>query len=329
MDRPFVYVCGQTTNNVDDENIGGIMIFDISNPIQPELIAEFNTTYIHDIEVVDRGEGLIVLYGCAIYDGDLYVINVSDPRNTPNLNNQVISVTETIASPHNTAQTEDGSYLYITHEEFSFPVTIWDSSDLTNLVQVSNFSVNAEEGTSPHNAMVKGYELWMSYYSEGVLVYDITNPITPALLGQKDTSTYTSGFHGVWGIFPYTNTDNVAYASDIETGLWILNLVGNQTITPSPSPSSVNVQVSVSVSPSVSFNSTIGTATNATSPGNTEGGNDTFMWVGIGLGVTVAIIVIVLIALVAAYFIYKKRVASQTTSSKTDFDRVDDGDDLF
>lgn len=342
LDRPFIYVCGQSSNSFED--IGGVLVFDVTIPTAPRLVSNFSTAYIHDMEIVQREDGSIVLYGCAIYDDVLYIIDVSDPLAHPNLNDQVIAVVQTISSPHNTAQTEDGAYLYITHEEYSYPVTIWNSTDLTNLQYVSSFSINPEQGTSPHNAMINGDYLWMSYYSEGVAVYDISeDPTSPVQLGQYDTSpAYDGGFHGVWGIYPYTPIENQAYASDIETGLWIVKLVGT---TPSSSPSPIvssNVTTatatpsfgsSVTPTPSVTVNGTNpqnnGTSSNTDATKSTaDTGGNTFLWISISAGVILAIILIVVVAAIVGFFIYKKRV-NKGNSVSDDFDGRIDEDDLF
>jgi len=348
LDRPLAYVCGQSSNSFN--STGGVIVFDLSDPVAPQLIAEFSTSYIHDIEVELREDGDIVLYGCAIYDGLFYVLNVTDPWNNPDLNNEVISVTTTISWPHNSAQTEDGAFLYITHEEFAYPVTVYDSRDLTNLTYVSEFSVNAEEGTSPHNVMVDGTQLWMSYYSEGVLVYDISeDPTSPQQIGQFDTSDYENGFHGVWGIFPYTREENVVYASDIESGLWVLELVGDPTPsnspipvpssapsgipspTPNPLPSASANTTSTYEESTYDETSTTGINTNTTTTdgdGDGDGSDDnTLLWITVSVGVVAAILIIFVIAAGVAFFIIRKRVTKQ--SSNDDFDGRIDEDDLF
>jgi len=179
--------------------------------------------------------------------------------------------------------------------------------------------------------MVDGDKLWMSYYSEGVLVYDITDPTTPNNIGQKDTSTYDSGFHGVWGIFPYTNEENVAYASDIESGLWVLKLVGEET--PSTTPSTIptaqqSPSSSISAPVNVSFTNSTYYINSTEITNGTTADNDTLLWIGIGVGVALAVVAIILGAVVVGYFVYKKRVAYTTTTDDDFSGRVDD-EDLF
>lgn len=214
-DRKLLYACGHSPGS------GGILVFDISSPFEPELIGDFNETYIHDIEMSTRPDGTPILVGCAIYNRTVFVFDVTDPHGP--LEDKVLVDFETINWPHNSATTDDGEYIYVTHESEDYPVTIWSIADFNNITFIGNFSIGVERGTIPHNAFSDGDYLWLSYYSEGVAVLDIgTNPEEPILIGHYDTSNYTNGYHGVWGVYPVGKDAKRAYASDIEDGLFIL-----------------------------------------------------------------------------------------------------------
>jgi len=217
-ERPYLYACGT------DRGEGGVLVFDITQPFNPVLIAQWDVAYIHDMQVQKRPDGQWVMYGCGIYNSTVYILDVTTPHSVL----EEVSSFTTLDSPHNAAVSDDGFTLYITHEEDMHPVTIWNCTDLFNIVQVGQFDVNADQGTIPHNAMINENLLWMSYYSEGVIVYNITDAPHPAELSRYDTSpNFTSSYHGVWGVYPYDPAGNLVYASDIETGLWVLRLVGD------------------------------------------------------------------------------------------------------
>eukprot|EP01094_Clydonella_sp_ATCC50884_P021289 TRINITY_DN4664_c1_g1_i2.p1 TRINITY_DN4664_c1_g1~~TRINITY_DN4664_c1_g1_i2.p1 ORF type:complete len:585 (+),score=167.34 TRINITY_DN4664_c1_g1_i2:189-1943(+) len=222
-ERGFMYICGFVPGS------GGIMAFSLEDPKNPSLIGLFNDTYIHDVEVETRSDGTHVLYGCGIYDKIVYVFDVTDPHG--DFAEKIITSFETIEWPHNSAATLDDRFLYVTHEEVEYPITVWNVEDLNNIYYVSNVSFGADHGTIPHNAFIDGTRLWMSYYSEGVLVFDTAaDPAHPPIIGHADTSPqYDSGFHGVWGVYVlgygYNEKEsNWAYASDIEEGFFVLQL---------------------------------------------------------------------------------------------------------
>jgi len=200
------------------------MILDISDPINPKQVGMWDVTYLHDIVIVPR-DGKYIGFGAAIYENtkseSIYVIDVTDPTNPTTLSAFKAHWNWT----HNAWPTVDGKYLYVTHEEVGAPITIWNTADLHNIFQVGElFVVANNKGAVAHNVHVRDNRLWISYYSQGSIVYDITVPDKPVLIGQYDTSPgIPFGMDGTWGQYPYSNTKN-SYASDMSNGLFILKL---------------------------------------------------------------------------------------------------------
>ena len=64
----------------------------------------------------------------------------------------------------------------------------------------------------------------VSYYHDGVQIYDISNPAAPTKVAYYDTETTNTsynGFVGSWGAYPYLPSGNVL-VSDINNGLFVL-----------------------------------------------------------------------------------------------------------
>jgi hypothetical protein len=79
---------------------------------------------------------------------------------------------------------------------------------------------------SPHNPMIKGDLLYVSWYEAGVLVFDLRDPYHPVQKGRFDTySGPLALVTGCWGVYPFLGPDRIL-ASDTETGLYVLS---NQT----------------------------------------------------------------------------------------------------
>ena len=77
--RPYAYVCGGNVNS-----IGGVVILNISDPINPHLLFSFDGAYLHDVVVQQRqSDGKYLLYGSAIFadagTDQLYIWDVTDP----------------------------------------------------------------------------------------------------------------------------------------------------------------------------------------------------------------------------------------------------------
>ena len=91
---------------------------------------------------------------------------------------------------------------------------------------VSTFGVNASKGSTPHNAFIYKKKVYISYYHEGVVIFDIANPETPRLIAQYDTDTVApnyDGLYGCWGVYPYLPSGNII-ASDQLNGLYVFDL---------------------------------------------------------------------------------------------------------
>jgi hypothetical protein len=85
---------------------------------------------------------------------------------------------------------------------------------------------------SVHNTEVNGDHAYSSWYSHGIVALDLANPASPTLVGQfvPPTSDRFAGSlgHGpaeVWGVAIDPET-GIVYASDMRTGLWIVQPTG-------------------------------------------------------------------------------------------------------
>jgi hypothetical protein len=69
---------------------------------------------------------------------------------------------------------------------------------------------------------VRGNRYYMSNYSRGLTVLDISNPANPLSIGRLDTypASDNNGFFGAWGAYPYFHSGSIAI-SDIGSGLYL------------------------------------------------------------------------------------------------------------
>lgn len=92
--------------------------------------------------------------------------------------------------------------------------------------EISTFGSNSSKGSVPHNAFTYKKKVFVSYYHEGVLVYDISNPEAPEEFARYDTypqNTDYEGLYGCWGVYPFLPSGNIL-ASDQLNGLHIFSL---------------------------------------------------------------------------------------------------------
>jgi len=141
---------------------------------------------------------------------------------------QIVSIKSSkIALHHSGWPTEDGRHIYICDElaDLSqppkpFDITIWDISDAQNPKQVGGF---ADANATVHNLYIIGDYAYVSYYSAGFRIFDVSNPASPKLLETFATPKSDGGrFDGAFGVYPFAPSGNI-YVSDSGTGLHIFS----------------------------------------------------------------------------------------------------------
>ncbi|KAB1186684.1 MULTISPECIES: PA domain-containing protein [Haloferax] len=121
-------------------------------------------------------------------------------------------------------------------------VRIWDYSDESNPDLLSEFdtvcSANPSDpscdprGTySVHNIIVEDDMVYISWYSDGVLIVDISDPANPVEVaryspGGQEFEDQNGGIQDVWGIDKEKNSPWI-YASDRNGGLYVLKELGS------------------------------------------------------------------------------------------------------
>ena len=219
----YIYLCGGQVT-VGFGNSGGMAIYDVSNPTSPMLMSRYATRYVHDVYVKND-----TAYLANINDGFVDIVDVS------NKSNPVRIRTFTYPAPaigdagtHNVWVTDDSKFIFTTDEVAPSGqniLRVHDARDYNNII------VNAAIYRSPvgsqnavvHNAYVRGKHIIMSYYTQGVKIVDISEPLDPVEVGAYNTygSTTAAGYNGCWGVFPFYPSGKII-ASDI-------NGVGNST----------------------------------------------------------------------------------------------------
>lgn len=192
----------------------GIRILDLANPTAPVDVGGWNGFYTHDCQV--RGNRL---YAACINSSLLAIVDITNRAAAAT----ITTFTWAGNKAHNCDLTGDGKYLYTTDEVAGGRLRIFDIQDLGNVQQVANYTANA--GAIVHNVHIRGDRAYVAYYTEGVRVLDISDPVYPVEIGYYDTWPGASGgFNGNWAVYPYATADQF-YASDISTGLYILRHV--------------------------------------------------------------------------------------------------------
>ena len=204
---------GEGVLYLTDNMTRSVAAWDISDPTSPAFLWYWVPP--------DGGFGGVGnVHDQAWVDGKLYVafwtgfavIDVSDPANPVDL---VVHYYEPEPACHNVWPSENGSHVFTTDEKVGGYLRIWDISDPENVQQVANFATDLEH--SVHNVHVRGDFAFVSYYLDGVIVLDVSDPAAPVEVGRYDTLEEESGqdsgdsgtwpfpsvYDGAWGVWPY------------------------------------------------------------------------------------------------------------------------------
>ena len=61
----------------------------------------------------------------------------------------------------------------------SMDIKVLDVSNLNNITVTSTFSSNSYEQTLPHNVILVNNVAYVSYYNDGLQIFDVTNSYNP------------------------------------------------------------------------------------------------------------------------------------------------------
>jgi choice-of-anchor B domain-containing protein len=218
----------------------GLTILDLSTPANPTLIEDIefddeigmpsSNFYVHDVYV--QNDTAYCSHG---YTG-FYVWDMT------NLNNiELLGSYDSPGYNHSSWIDATGSYSYYAEEvPRGRPMAVVDLANLghpVNDIQVIHTFKDpistVENDVTPHNPFVHNDSLFISYYEDGIKVYDLINPESPTLVAYYDTypdnGTAYTGYDGNWGAYPFFDSGCIL-ASDVEYGLNTLNVI------PCPNP---------------------------------------------------------------------------------------------
>ena len=119
---------------------------------------------------------------------------------------------------HNLWLTDDGNFLMTTEETASKTVKMWDISDLNNITLRGQYL--APNGLA-HNVHIKGDFAYISHYTDGIRVVDISDRDNLIEVGYYDTFPGSGFDDGNWGVYPYFPSGKLV-VSDTHSGLYIV-----------------------------------------------------------------------------------------------------------
>ncbi|MEL6821815.1 MAG: choice-of-anchor B family protein, partial [Calditrichota bacterium] len=193
---------------------GAVKILSLADPENPVQINSFAPAC-HDIYV--QNEMMVLSEGNT---NTFSFWNVSDPLTPLEVSSIVVPSS---GYCHNAWLNKTGDLLVTTEETTGNTIKIWDTSDLGNITLLDEV---LGPNSLAHNAFIKGDYVYVSHYSAGLIIYDISDPSNVVEAGSYDTyPTNGGGFKGAWGAYPFFASGKVLI-SDTEYGLFVVYFEG-------------------------------------------------------------------------------------------------------
>ncbi|NRA95159.1 MAG: hypothetical protein HRU14_03015 [Planctomycetes bacterium] len=199
------YVASQFSNLV--------VVLDVSTPAAPVEVTTFGSqspiSQIRDVTVV--GTKLYVSW----LSGGFEIHDITNPAN-PTL--EIAHSTPTSLF-HNCWPLDGGTHVATTDEVSGGYLRVWDISNPANILQVSQW--RAHGVAVMHNLFVVGTLGFITNYTEGLRIIDLSNPLNPEEAGFYDTFPMVNPFQfGAWGVYP--GRDEI-YVADFNTGFYVID----------------------------------------------------------------------------------------------------------
>jgi hypothetical protein len=219
---------------------------DLGGPPAPGLGCDPDPEYGHSAEPSADGKLAFVSY----WDSGFIALDVTDPSR-PTIKGFTRYPASADGDGHSSNYDEGRRLLFSADEDFCKTsgsgtekgfgyLRVWDYANLAAPRQIATFKTPNASGSKDqkagdytiHNPLLVGSTLYISWYTDGIRVVDagdprrlsevahfvppaVNNPIQPSQRGVLTNATQ------VWGV-AYDETRDLVYASDMNSGLWIL-----------------------------------------------------------------------------------------------------------
>jgi choice-of-anchor B domain-containing protein len=210
-----LYACSARSLTGSDH----MRVYSLANPEEPVLITRYNLhDKVHDVYVRnDTAFCSSSFYGLEVVDFS------SHDQNYQNIGELHFYPYQ--GYNHSSWIRDDGIGV-MADETHSLPLKVIDTRNLLDIAVISTFSPRPNDTTCiPHNPYIKGDFVYISYYFDGLQIYDISDPYNPKRAGYYDTNPGVpyKGYNGAWGCYPYLPSGRVLI-SDMQTGLYVFDV---------------------------------------------------------------------------------------------------------
>lgn len=226
------------------------VVRNLGGPPAPGQGCDPDPIFGHSAEPSDDGKTVFVSY----WDSGFIALDVTNPAN-PVFLGRTVYPANADGDGHSSSFDDARALLFTGDEDFCKAsgagiekgfgyLRVFDYSNVGAPVQIGEYRTPNSSGTADpaagdytiHNPLVVGTDVYISWYSDGIRVVDASNPreprevaffVPPAAQNPVKPSQrgVLSNTPQVWGV-GYDHDTGLVYASDMNSGLWILRRTG-------------------------------------------------------------------------------------------------------
>ena len=214
----LLYLCSNTSMS----NSTALRVLDVSDPTSPFELVNMSPwiSNCHDIYV--ENDTAWINSGSQGY----YVMHIdATPTMLGNLDDYPVQ-----GGNHSGWWVPENDIYVFADETHGSPLKVVETSDLTDMQVLSTLSSGTDPNCIPHNLMIRDNLVFVSYYHDGLQVFDISSPSEPNLVAWYDTHLQDSysGYQGAWGVHSTLPSGKVLI-SDMKNGLHVLKLTPDES----------------------------------------------------------------------------------------------------
>ncbi len=212
-----LYVCSAGHN---DETIEDIEVYYLGlDPINPILIQALDMNeYVHDVYV--RND---IAYLNVGYTG-LFIVDFSPPV-VPEILGSLTEYSTYGQGYNHSGWLNDAGDIYVFADEtHGVDIKVVDVTDFSDMKVLSTFTSGVDPKSIAHNLIIKDNYVYVSYYHDGLQIFDISDPSNPELVRIFDTFSgdHAGTYEGAWGVYPYLPS-GIVLISDMQSGFYVFD----------------------------------------------------------------------------------------------------------
>ncbi len=208
----YAYIFGANVGS------GGCRIIDVSTDSEnPVEIGSWEEAYFHDGYVKND-----TLYGGGIYEGSLYIVDVSDKSDPVTM----VEHNYSDYGSHAVWVSGDSKYAITADEKSGGFINIFDIQNFSNINLLSTWYPDEPNASSKsvHNVFWKDDLLYISYYVYGTRIVDMSDPSNLVEVGYYDFYPGDAGlYNGNWGTYPYAENGLIYSTGFSGNGFFVMS----------------------------------------------------------------------------------------------------------